>query len=396
MESRAAAVRVIVLFGLVSLFADATYEGARALHGPFLLSLGASATTVGLIAGTGELIGFGLRLASGLLADRTRRYWLLTILGYGVNVVAVPALAFAGGWPLVAALVVLERTGKSLRAPARDVMLSEAAEVVGAGWGFGLHAAMDQAGAIAGPLAVAAIYAARHDYRLAFLWLAVPAAITVALLFAAKFLHARSGAVSHTLKAAPVPARHFPVPFWIYVAAAGLLALGYADFALIGFHFTRTGLIGSAASVPVLYALAMGVNAVGALVFGRWFDARGIESLIGGTVLAAVSLPLCFASGSAAGAWAGVAAWGAGMGAIDAVLRAGISKLVSMHKRGTAFGIFNAAYGVAWFLGSVAMGWLYDGLGTGAVIAFGALAQAGAIAMFVWYGRLVRRNKGQT
>ena len=168
---RAKAIRVIIFFGFVSLFADMTYEGARAIHGPFLAMLGASATALGLISGTGELLGFGLRLASGLLADKSRQYWLLTILGYGVNIIAVPLLAFAPNWQTVAMLVVLERIGKSVRAPARDVMLSNAAQSVGTGWGFGLHAAMDQVGAVLGPLMVAGIYAWRHEYRVAFLWL---------------------------------------------------------------------------------------------------------------------------------------------------------------------------------------------------------------------------------
>ena len=159
---RKAAIRIIVSFGFVSLFADMTYEGARAIHGPFLALLGASATAVGLISGVGELIGFGLRLASGMLADKSRQYWFLTILGYGVNIIAVPLLAFAPNWQTVAMLVVLERVGKSVRAPARDVMLSNAAQAVGTGWGFGLHAAMDQVGAVLGPLAVAGIYAWRH------------------------------------------------------------------------------------------------------------------------------------------------------------------------------------------------------------------------------------------
>jgi predicted MFS family arabinose efflux permease len=378
--ARPSAIRIIIFFGFVSLFADATYEGARAIHGPFLLMLGASAMAVGLISGVGELLGFGLRLASGLLADKSRQYWLLTFLGYGVNVVAVPLLAFAPSWQTVAMLVVLERVGKSVRAPARDVMLSEAATAVGAGWGFGLHAAMDQIGAVIGPLVVAAIYAWRHEYRDAFLWLGIPALLTMALLTAAKYNYPKEEV------AAPAPVketRHYPRAFWIYIAASALLAMGYADYSLIGYHLTKSH-IASQEAIPLFYAMAMAVNAVGALVFGKWYDKQGIVALIAGTLIAAVSLPLCFLGGFA---WAigGMIAWGAGMGAIDAVLRAGVSKLVSMNKRGSAFGLFNAAYGIAWFVGSLIMGRLYDGVGAMALVVFGVVAQLGAVIVFLWF-----------
>ena len=378
--NRATATRIIVFFGYVSLFADMTYEGARAIHGPFLALLGASATAVGLISGVGELLGFGLRLASGLLVDKSRQYWLLTILGYGVNIVAVPLLAFAPNWQTVAMLVVLERIGKSVRAPARDVMLSNAAQSVGAGWGFGLHAAMDQVGAVLGPLAVAGIYAWRHEYRQAFLWLGLPALATMALLFLAMHYYPKEELIP---PAAGPEARQYPATFWIYIGAACLLAIGYCDYSLIGYHLMRTH-AASEAAIPLFYALAMAVNAVSALLFGKWYDRQGIVSLIGGTVLAAASLPLCFLGGFE-WAVAGMILWGAGMGAIDAVLRAGISKQVSMNKRGTAFGVFNAAYGFAWFVGSVIMGRLYDGAGAVGLVVFGVVAQMAAVVVFLWF-----------
>ena len=356
-----------------------TYEGARSIHGPFLALLGASATAVGLISGVGELLGFGLRLASGMLADKSRQYWFLTIAGYGVNIVAVPLLAFAPNWQTVAMLVVLERVGKSVRAPARDVMLSNAAQSVGAGWGFGLHAAMDQVGAVLGPLMVAGIYAWRHEYRQGFLWLGVPAAITIVLLFVAKHYYPKEDAAPPAV----AQAQRYPTSFWVYIAAASLLAIGYADYSLIGYHLMQTH-VASESAIPLFYALAMAVNAVSALVFGKWYDRQGIVSLIVGTLIASASLPLCFLGGFE-WAVAGMVAWGAGMGAIDAVLRAGISKQVSMNKRGTAFGVFNAAYGIAWFVGSVAMGRLYDGAGPGGLVMFGVAAQMAAVLMFLWF-----------
>jgi predicted MFS family arabinose efflux permease len=259
-------------------------------------------------------------------------------------------------------------------------MLSKAAMAVGAGWGFGLHAAMDQIGAVLGPLAVVAIYAWRHEYRDAFLWLGLPALMTMALLFAAMHYYPKEEIAP---PAGVEETRQYPRTFWIYIAAACLLAAGYADYSLIGFHMLRSH-IASESQVPLFYALAMAVNAVGALIFGKWYDKQGIVSLIAGTLVAAASLPLCFLGGLR-WAIAGVMAWGAGMGAIDAVLRAGVSTLVSMNKRGSAFGVFNAAYGVAWFAGSVVMGRLYDGVGVAALVAFGVAAQLAAVAVFLWF-----------
>src|SRR5436190_9094340 len=221
-QQRKSAFRFIVALGFVSLFADMTYEGAHSVIGPLLKDLGASATQVGIIAGLGEMIAASLRYFSGRLADRTRAYWTITTLGYFLNLVVIPGLAFAGSWQVVALLVVAERTGKSLRGPARDVLLSEATEVVGHGKGFGLHAAMDQTGAVLGPLLVAASVAKTHHFGPAFLWLALPAGgAFIALLFAR---WARPD------KATPpaAPARKdLPNVFWIYVAAAGLMALGF-------------------------------------------------------------------------------------------------------------------------------------------------------------------------
>ena len=158
LQSRNAPPRCASLFAsaLVSLFADMTYEGAYSIIGPFLKDLGASAAAVGLIAGLGEMIAASLRYFSGRLVDRTRAYWAVAICGYFLNLVVVPAMAFAGNWQMAALLVVVERTGKSLRGPARDVLLSEATGKIGHGWGFGVHAAMDQTGAVLGPLMMAA------------------------------------------------------------------------------------------------------------------------------------------------------------------------------------------------------------------------------------------------
>ena len=375
-SSRAAAIQFIVCLGLVSLFADITYEGARSITGPFLRNLGSSAAQVGFVVGLGECLGFGLRLASGLLADRTRAYWTITILGYLVNLVAVPMLAFAGSWPAAAALIIAERTGKSLRAPARDVLLSEAAHRVGRGWGFGLHAAMDQLGAVIGPLFIAWAVTKSRTYRPAFLFLAIPAASALAAL-----LMARTYDVTGHPKATatPPPAEPLPRRFWVYVAAAGLLAFGYVDFPIIAYHFGKLALF-SRAGIPLVYAAAMAMNGLTALLFGRWYDRHGLAVLSAGILVSMAGVPLCFFGGAVA-AVAGMACWGTGMGAMDATLRAGISQIISMHRRGRAFGLYNAVFGVMWLAGSSAMGMLYDRSVT-ALVVLAVTAQAASAAVF--------------
>jgi len=352
-ENRRPAIRFIFVMGIVSLFADMTYEGAHSILGPYLKDLGATATQVGIIAGFGELIAAALRLVSGKLADRTRAYWGLTFLGYFVNLTVVPGLAFARSWEAAAVFVVAERTGKGLRGPSKDVLLSGATKVVGHGWGFGLHGAMDQIGAVLGPLLIAAIIARENSFGTAFLWLALPAVVAFAALFVARGM--RPGEAPAP---APIAPERLPNFFWIYVAGAGLLACGFVDFPLLAYHFQKEQLAGPA-SIPLYYAGAMGVGGLSALVFGRLFDRFGIRTLAIAIALTVLALPCGFLGGPV-GAVLSVGFWGIGMGAQNSILRSGIAQVVSMNKRGSAFGAFNAAFGLMWFVGSVVMGMLYD------------------------------------
>jgi MFS family permease len=377
-QKRTSAIRFIVALGIVSLFADMTYEGAHSIIGPYLKDLGATATQVGIIAGLGEMIAAGLRLFSGRLADRTRAYWTITTLGYFLNLVVVPGLAFAGSWKAAALIVVAERTGKGLRGPAKDVLLSDATKEVGHGWGFGLHTALDQIGAVLGPLFIAAIVAREAHFGPAFLWLALPALGAFAALFVAR-------AMRPLVSAEPQPpastSQRLPNVFWFYVAAAGLLACGFVDFPLLAYHFQKTALAKPAA-IPLFYAGAMGVVGLTALIFGKLFDRFGIRVLAAGIVASLLALPLGFLGGANA-AMASAAFWAIGLGAQQATLRPGIAQVVSINKRGSAFGAFNAVYGVLWFLGSVSMGLLYD-YSLIALVVFGIVAQLAAAAMFFW------------
>jgi len=376
---RKAAIRFILCLGVVSMFADMTYEGAHGVIGPLLSDLGSSATQVGLIAGIGEMFAASLRYFSGRLADKTRAYWTIAILGYAINIIVVPALAFAGNWQAAALLIIAERTGKALRGPARDVLLSGATQKVGHGFGYGVHAAFDQAGAVLGPLFVAYAVAKTNRFGPAFLWLAVPAVGAFTAMIIARMINPE-----RDVKPPKEVDQTLPHVFWIYVAAAGLLACGFVDFPLMAFHFQKTGVVGKE-TIPLLYAVAMGVNGITAVIFGRLFDRIGVYALSMGILVSLMALPLAFLGGHS-GAFAAVGCWATGLGAQDASLRGGIAQVVSMNKRGTAFGAFNGVYGILWFVGSALMGMLYDH-SLMALVVFGVAAQLGAAGMFVWLKR---------
>jgi len=377
-HSMQTALRFVVLLGIVSLMADMTYEGARSITGPYLLLLGASATTVGIVAGFGELIGYGLRLVSGYISDRTGRYWLLTLLGYAVNLLAVPLLALSGYWQSAAVLIVVERMGKALRTPARDAMLSHATSRLGHGWGFGLHEAMDQIGAVLGPLVVAAVLFLHDGYRTGFAVLLVPALIALGVLLAARLLYPQPADLEIATPVMTTSA--LPRIFWIYLVAVALIAAGYADFPLIAFHFQKTRVIPEA-WIPTFYALAMGVDAIAALVFGRLFDRIGIYTLAAASLLSCLFAPLVFLGGFWP-ALAGMALWGIGMGAQESIMRATVATLAPPERRGTAYGVFNSCYGFSWFLGSTLMGVLYD-TSLPALILFSAGMQLAAVPLLL-------------
>lgn len=368
--SRPAAIKFVVLIGVVSLFSDFTYEGARSITGPFLAVLGASATAVGVVAGFGELIGYALRLASGYFADKTKKYWTIVFLGYGLNLLAVPLLALAGHWPIAAALIVAERMGKAIRTPARDVMLSCASDQIGRGWGFGLHQALDQTGAVLGPLAVAAVLYYKGGYETGFALLLIPALIALSLVALAARLYPHP----HNLGSASVKleGKGLSRKFWVYVIAVGFVAAAYADFPLIAYHFKKMDIVPDS-SIPIFYAVAMAVDAVAALWFGRIFDRIGFTSLVIAVLFSSFFAPLVFLGGYYS-SLAGMALWGVGMGAQSSVMKAAIADLVPTNRLGFAFGIFNTAFGLFWFAGSVLMGVLYD-VSVPALIVFSVVAQ---------------------
>lgn len=385
---RSHALRFVILLGFVSLFADVTYEGARSITGPFLAILGASAAVVGFVAGLGELVGYALRIVSGYLADRTQKYWTVTIIGYVINLLAVPFLALTHHWWTAAILIIMERFGKAIRTPARDAMLSHAGEQLGMGWGFGIHEAMDQIGAMSGPLIVALVLYVKGDdhYRLGFAILAIPAVIAIAtLLFARKsFPHPSQ----LSTKRIEFHSEGIPKIYWIYFIGALFVAAGFADFPLVAYHFEKEKLM-PAAWIPLAYAIAMGVDGGMALWLGRLYDRFGFWILIIVTIVAAAFAPLVFL-GNFYLSLLGVVLWAIGMGAHESLMRAVVGQMVGQSKRASAYGIFNMGYGVAWFLGSAAMGVLYD-VSIPLVISFILILQLAAIPWFILVVRNWRR-----
>jgi len=350
------ALKFIILLGLVSLLADMTYEGARSITGPYLGLLGASAATVGFVAGFGELVGYALRFVSGYLADRTRRYWFLTIIGYAVNLLAVPLLALAGNWPMAAILIIAERMGKALRTPPRDVMLSHATSQIGRGWGFGLHEAMDQIGAIIGPLMVAVILYFYGNYQTGFVFLLLPAILALTVLITSRLLYPRP----HDLEVNPpkLETKGLRSVYWIYIVAVIFIALGFADFPLIAYHFQKVEIV-SPVAIPIFYAVAMGIDALAALIFGHLFDKIGMRALVIAVIFSAFFAPMVFWGGFSM-ALLGMALWGVGMGAQESIMRAAVAGMSSVEMRGSAYGVFSTIYGFSWFVGSFSMGIIYD------------------------------------
>src|SRR6266542_6678818 len=356
MKNRSA-LHFVLIIGIANFFADFTYEGARAIIGPFLGSLGASAAIVGLVAGFGELMGYGLRSVSGYFADKSHRHWTFAFLGYTINMLAVPALALATRWPLASGLVVSERIGRGIRKPTVEAMLSYAGKSIGAGWVFGLNEALDQAGATIGPLLMALVRYLNGGYRTGFAVLLIPALLCLGTLVLARVLHPRPHELEkdagHTF-ATP----NLTQTYWIYFVAGALLAAGFADFALIGFHFQKANVM-PVNLIPVFYAVAMAASALASIPLGRLFDRLGPNVSLFAFLISAAAAPFIFL-GTSAFALFGMIFWGIGMSAQGSLFQAILTGVIPPQKRSTAFGLFDTGYGISWFLGSAAMGLLYN------------------------------------
>ena len=394
----------IILFGIVSLFSDMTHEGASSIRGAYLTLLGASAGAIGFASGPGELVGYSMRYVFGRLTDKTKQYWPMTIVGYILDIIAVPLLALVGehGWVAACALLIIQRMGKAIKKPAKDTIMSFAASQEGTGKSFGLQELLDQIGAFLGPVLLYLVMLFRQQgdtfetYAFCFAVLAIPGAITLVLLFLTKHKFPNPELFE------PEPKEYIPFKmkreFIFYIAGISLFAFGFIDYSLVLMHVSRTftslasGLAETSSLVtegtlPLLYAGAMLVDAVAALIFGYLYDKKGVAVLVLSTVLSAPFAIFVFAGKSVAVVLLGIALWGIGMGAQESILKAAVTTMVPKTSRATGYGIFECSFGVFWFLGSWLLGVLYD-VSIPAMIAVSVLAQLAAIPLYLASAKL--------
>lgn len=377
----------ILMFSVVSLFSDMTYESASSIRGAFLALLGASATVIGFVSGLGELVGYGMRYVFGRLTDRTHRYWPMIVVGYVLDIIAVPALALVGehGWVAACALLIVQRMGKAIKKPAKDTVLSFAASQEGAGKSFAIQEMLDQIGAFLGPLLLYVIMLFKTDgsdynrYTFCFAMLAIPGALTLVLLWL-------------TRRRFPNPEKFEPTPtvmvpfkmkgrFVLYIAGISLCAFGFIDYSLVLMHVSRLHLF-SVSTLPLLYAGAMLIDAFSALFFGYLFDRWKSLALVASTLLSCTYALFIFGISTQWAIVVGVALWGIGMGAQESILKAAVTTLVPKQSRATGYGVFECSFGIFWFLGSWLLGALYDYSLT-AMIVVSIVAQLAAIPLYV-------------
>jgi MFS family permease len=391
-DSRKKAFSLIILFGLVSLFGDIIYEGARSVNGPYLKTLGVNAALVGLIAGLGEFLGYGIRFISGYFSDKTRAYWVFTFLGYGM-LASVPLMALAGVWQLAALFIIMERLGKAVRSPARDTIVSQAVKQVGTGFGFALIEALDQIGAVAGPLMFAGLLLLSrvklktvNDYQFGYSFYWLPFCLLMICVYVA-FRKVPDPSQLEGIPARPMPDKLSKV-FWTYNLFTFLSTAGYVNFILMGYHFKAKGIL-TDSQIPFFYAIAMAVDAVAALIIGKAYDVFKVKKkneLAGLYVLifipaASLFIPFMAFSLNYGLIVISIILWGAVMGAHETIMRSAIADITPLKKRGTGYGIFNVSYGVAVFIGTALFGVLYD---HSIFVACGCAAgfQVAAIAVF--------------
>ena len=397
----------IILFGIVSLFSDMTHEGASSIRGAYLSLLGASAATIGFISGLGELIGYSMRYVFGKLTDKSKQYWPMTIVGYMLDIIAVPALALVGehGWIAACVLLVIQRMGKAIKKPAKDTIMSFAASQEGVGKSFGIQEVLDQIGAFIGPVLLYLVMLFKTEgttfeiYSTCFAVLAIPGAITLILLIVTRCKFPNPEHFE------PEPKEYIPFKmkkeFILYIAGISLFAFGFIDYSIIIMHVSRTyshlasGLsetsaLVSTGSLPLLYAGAMLVDAVAALFFGMMYDKNGVKALVWSTVISAPFAVFVFAFDSVPMLLIGVALWGVGMGAQESILKAAVTSMVPKASRATGYGVFECSFGAFWFLGSWLMGVLYD-VSIPAMIAVSVIAQLAAIPLYIGSSKLMKK-----
>jgi MFS family permease len=351
-------VSLIFFLGIVSLFADITYEGARSIIGQYLFVLGSSSLFVGFIAGFGEFIGYFLRILFGYLADKTKNYWSFMIIGYSLNAFSVPLLAFTNNYLIAGILVLLERLGKAIRTPSRDTIISFIGAKYGSGISFGIHEFLDQIGALSGPLLVFLILSlSKNNYKLSFLILIIPAILCLIFLFWTKMKFSNISEIE--IRGKRYESFKSSKKFWIYTIAIGFVSFGFIDFALISYHYKKINLF-EPNIIAILYSIAMITDAISSIILGKLFDKFGIKVILFSILLTSFSSPLLFLFNEKMIIFLAIILWGIGIGSQESIMRAYISNIIKKEERATAFGIFNSIYGFSWFIGSLMIGYLYS------------------------------------
>lgn len=371
----------VMTTGIVNLFGDITYEGGASINGPFMATLGASAVIVSVTAGLGEFLGYALRLPAGYAADKTGRYWLITFIGYVINLFAVPAMVFAGSWQVAAILVLAERIGRALRKPTVEAMLSYTTGELGKGWVYALNTALDEVGATLGPLIIALVLLLKGDYRTGYAFLAISA---VAALVALVVARVNFPLPSRLEQGRTAPAKDFGKAYWLYIVAGALFAAGLMSFELISYHLSKAS-IASEQWIPVMLAISTAFGVLANLGFGKAYDRAGLPVVIAAVCVSAAFSPFVFLGGF----WLvlfGMLLWGVGYATQDTLLKAIVAEVLPEGKRNFAFGLYYAGYGVGWLVGSVVTGLLYDrSLIT--MIAFSIIVQLASVPVFILAGR---------
>ena len=380
----------LLLLGFISLLSDFTHEGARSIYGPYLGLIGASAFIIAFTSGLGEFIGQALRLLTGIIADKTKKYWLMMILGYSINLLVIPLLYFvdASIWEVAIILILLERVGKGIRAPAKSALTSFTTQHLGAGKAFALQEAMDQFGAFLGPVFVFLVLnlnkgSELQGYQLAFGLLGIFAIMTLVILVVSRIKYPHPDEFETKTFSKGFKGNKY---FNLYMIAIVFIALGFIDYPVLAFHISKTSSI-NVIYVPLLYALAMGVDAIAALIFGHLYDKKGILSLQIAIGITLFISPIFFLLEGVYVLIIGVILWGIGMGAQESILKAVISGLVSKDKRATAYGIFYTVFGSSWFLGSLVIGYLYD-IHVLYIVIFTVVSEFIALGILIYYQRL--------
>ena len=377
----------VLTLGIVNLFADMTYEGGGSINGPFLGTLGATAAAISIIAGVGEFLGYSLRLVAGYIADRTGKYWLVTFFGYGINLLAVPAMTLADHWVAAAALIFTERVGRAIRKPTIEAMLSYTTSRYGRGWVYALNTALDETGATLGPLLVALILVGVNEtaYRTAYAALLASSLLALATLTVARVIFPAPS----QLEAGPTAkAKGFTRSYWLYMVAAACFGAGLMSFELVSFHLSSTEIV-TGHWIPLFLAIATAAGVAASLLLGRLYDRHGLRIILAAVLLSSLFSPLVFLGGFYT-ALAGLVLWGIGYATQDTLLKALVAGMLPEGRRNFAFGLFYAGYGCGWLLGSVATGLLYEQSLT-LLIAFAVGVQLASLPLFFIAHRDERR-----